>query len=72
MKRDNLSVRFFTSVGKKLPSDWEAKVAKFRLYLRENLFGVDSCPVSFDMPISRTVDMKGAKEVSVSTTDHKR
>jgi hypothetical protein len=42
MKRNNLSVRFCTSVGQKLPSDWEAKVAQFRLYLRENLFGVDS------------------------------
>jgi transposase-like protein len=36
MKRNNLSVCFSTSVGQKLPSDWEAKVAKFR-YLRENL-----------------------------------
>jgi hypothetical protein len=65
-------VRFSTSVGQKLPSDWEAKVAKFRLYLRENLFGVDSChfgnmdevPVSFDMPSSRTVNLKGAKGFS--------
>jgi hypothetical protein len=29
MKRNNLSVRFSTSVGQKLPSDWEAEVAKF-------------------------------------------
>jgi hypothetical protein len=29
MKRNNLSVRFSTSVGQKLPSDWEVKVAKF-------------------------------------------
>ena len=36
------------SVGQKLPSDWEAKVAKFRLYLRENLFGVDSFNVQSD------------------------
>jgi len=43
MKRNNLSVRFSTSVGQKLPYDWEAKLAKFRLYLKENLFGVDSC-----------------------------
>ena len=48
MKRNNLSVRFSTSVGQKLPSDWEAKVAKFRLYLRENLFGVDSFNVETD------------------------
>jgi hypothetical protein len=38
MKRNNLSVRFSNKKKKKLPSDWEAKVAKFRLYLRENLF----------------------------------
>jgi hypothetical protein len=37
MKRNNLSVCFSASVGQKLPSDWEAKVAKFCLYLRENL-----------------------------------
>jgi hypothetical protein len=80
MKRNNLSVRFSTSVGQKLPSDWEAKVAKFRLYLGENLFGVGSChfgnmgevPVSFDMPSSKTVSLTGAKEVSVATTVHER
>jgi hypothetical protein len=77
MKRNNLSVCFSSSVGQTLPSDWEAKVVKFRLYLRENLFGVDSChfenmdevPVSFDMPSSATVNLKGAKQVSVATTN---
>jgi hypothetical protein len=37
MKRNNFSVRFSTSVGQKLLSNWEAKVAKFHLYLRENM-----------------------------------
>jgi hypothetical protein len=80
MKRNNLSVRFSTSVGQKLPFDWEGKVAKFRLYLTENLFGVDSChfgnmdevSVSFDVPSSRNVNLKGAKEVSVATTGHEK
>jgi hypothetical protein len=75
MKRNHLRVRFSTSVGQKLPSDWEAKVVKFHLYLRENLFGVDSCdfgnmdevPVSFDMLSSSTVNLKATKEVSVAT-----
>jgi hypothetical protein len=40
MKRNNLSVCFSTSVGQKLPSDWEARVVKFRLYLRENCLGL--------------------------------
>ncbi|KAG8229125.1 hypothetical protein J437_LFUL009714 [Ladona fulva] len=80
MRRNNLSVRSSTSVGQKLPSDWEAKVAKFRLYLKKNLCGVDfqhfgnmdEVPVSFNMPASRTVNLKGAKEVSVTTTGHER
>jgi hypothetical protein len=79
MKSNNLGVHF-SSVGQKLPSDWETKVAKFCLYLRENLFGVDSChfwnmdevPVSFVMPSSRTVNLKGAKEISVATKGHER
>jgi hypothetical protein len=29
MKRNNLSVRFSTSVGQNMPFDWEAKVVKF-------------------------------------------
>lgn len=80
MKQNNVSVCFSTSVRQKLPSNWEAKVAKFRLYLRENLSGVDSCqfrnmdevPISFDMPSSRTVSLRGAKEVSVATTGHEK
>jgi hypothetical protein len=80
MKSNNLSVRFSTTVGQKFPSDWEAKVAKFCLYLGENLFGVDSChfgnmdevPVSFDKPSSRTVNLKGTEDVSVATTGHEK
>ena len=64
-----------TIVDQKLLSDWEFKVAEFRLYLLEKLRGVDSLhfgsmnevAVSFDLPSSRTVNLKGAKEVSVAT-----
>jgi hypothetical protein len=31
---------------------------------------MDEVPVSFDLPGSRTVHLKGAKEVSVATTGH--
>jgi hypothetical protein len=60
--------------------DWEAKVEKFTLYIKENLCGVDPAhfgnmdevPVSFDLPASRTVHLKRAKQVSVSTTGHEK
>jgi hypothetical protein len=63
MRRNNLCIRSTSSVGQKLPDDWEAKVEKFRLYVKENLcdvdpahFGnMDEMPVNFDLPGSRTV-----------------
>jgi hypothetical protein len=61
MRRNNMCIRSTSSVGQKLPDDWEAKVEKFRLYVKENLcdhahFGnMDEVPVSFDLPGSRTV-----------------
>jgi hypothetical protein len=33
---------------------------------------MDEVPVSFDLPGSRTVNLKGAKEVSVATTGHEK
>jgi transposase-like protein len=76
MRRNNLCIRSTSSVGQKLPDDWEAKVEKFRLYVKENLCGVDPAHfanmgkvlVSFDLPSSRTMHLKGAKEVSAATT----
>jgi hypothetical protein len=75
MRRNNLCIRSTSSVWQKLPDDCEAKTKKFRLYVKENLcdvdpahFGnMDEVPVSFDLPGSRTVHSKGAKEVSVAT-----
>jgi len=53
MKRNNLSLRFSTSVGQKLPSDWETKVAKFHLYLQLNvMFNTYlSFVITFDLPL---------------------
>jgi transposase-like protein len=39
MRRNNLCIRSTLSVGQKLPDDWEAKVEKFRSYVKENLCG---------------------------------
>jgi hypothetical protein len=51
MKRNNLSVHFSTSVGQKLPSDWEAKVVKFsemEEIPKEILNAIDSFNVESD------------------------
>ncbi len=76
MKRNQLSVRAVTSVGHPLPTGWEEKVALFRDYvskLKENVdltqFGnMDEVPVSFDMPDTRTVDVRGKEDIMLTTT----
>jgi transposase-like protein len=76
MKRNQLSVRAVTSVGQPLPTGWEEKVALFRDYVskrKENVdlsqFGnMDEVPVSFDMPDTRTVDVRGKEDIILTTT----
>jgi hypothetical protein len=47
MRRNNLCIRSTSSVGQKLPNDWEAKVQKFRLYTKE-ISGNTSTPDTED------------------------
>lgn len=80
MKRNNLSNRCITSIGQKLPIDWEAKVENFRKFIIDNshdtelynIGNMDEVPISFDLPKSRTVNLKGAKEITVCTTGHEK
>ena len=73
MRRHKLSVRCTTTVGQKLPADWEDKTSAFQKYVNtlqtENQFpaskvgNMDEVPVSFDAPSSRTVDEVGKKTI---------
>ena len=73
MRRNNLSVRTATHIGQRLPNDWEARVESFKLFLEENLDGVqqmhfgniDEVSISFYIPGNKTVNLKGAKQVSL-------
>jgi len=82
MHRNRLSVRARTTVGQKLPDDWEEKVVNFREFVlrrkeelgiqADRVFNMDEVPMSFDAPHSRTVDSTGAESVPVSTTGHEK
>ena len=82
MRRNRLSVRARTTVGQKLPDDWEEKVVNFRKFVSrrkeelgiqaDRIINMDEVPMSFDAPHSRTVDSTGAQSVPVSTTGHKK
>ena len=64
MRRNRLSVRARTTVGQKLPDDWEEKVVNFREFVSrrkvelgiqaDRIFNMDEVPMSFDAPHSRT------------------
>ena len=81
MRRNRLSMCARTTVGQKLPDDWEEKVVNFREFVlrrkeelgiqADRVFNTDEVP-SVDAPHSRTVDSTGAESIPVSTTGHKK
>ena len=82
MRRNRLSVRARTTVGQKLPDDWEEKIVNFHEFVSrskeelgiqaDRVFNMDEVPMSFDAPYSRTVDSIGAESIPVSTTGHEK
>jgi hypothetical protein len=80
MKRNGLTTRARTSVGQKLPEDWEAKKTEFLRFCTDKIAGIekkhignmDEVPVSFDMPSNHTVDQIGTKTVRITTTRNEK
>lgn len=78
MNRNQLSIRRRTTICQKLPRKYEDHVIKFHRFVnalgREHEYDLsqignaDQTPVWFDAPESTTVDLKGAKSVSVRMT----
>jgi hypothetical protein len=80
MRRHRLSVRAVTSVGQKLPVDWEEKMASFKLFVENAKSGVelqhignmDEVPVSFHITSNYTVDERGSQDIRISTTGNEK
>ena len=78
MRQNRLSMHSRTTVGQKLPDNWEEKVTNFHQFASQRkeelaiqagrVFNMDEVPMSFDAPYSRTVDTTGAESIPVSTT----
>lgn len=76
MKRNSLALRAVTSVGQKLPADWEEKMRKFVEFVTQHkgdfslahIGNMDEVPVTFDMPSKFTIDVKGSNDVRITTT----
>ena len=82
MRRNRPSVHSRTTVGQKLPENWEEKVMNFHQFVSrrkeelaiqaDRVFNMDEVPMSFDAPYSRTVETTGAERVPVSTSGHEK
>ena len=75
MKRRNLTIRMKTTMCQQLPADFEEKIVNFRNYISEvisehsvdhdRIINMDEVPLTFDMPLTRTVNSKGEKSVNL-------
>lgn len=82
MRRNHLSIRARTTMCQKLPDDFQQKLHSFREFvLKEiqehdvaacNIVNMDEVPLTFDIPMGRSVNEKGEKTVTVRTTGHEK
>ena len=82
MRRRNLSIRTRTTVSQLLPKDYQEKLATFRAYCKnkitekkihpEHIINMDEVPLTFDIPVNRTVEKRGTSTVSIRTTGNEK
>ena len=82
MRRKGLTIRARTTLCQQLPPDFEEKLASFQNYTQEqvaeNLIGpqdiinMDEVPLTFDLPLTRTVNKQGESSVPLKTTGHEK
>lgn len=82
MRRKALSIRARTTMCQKLPDDFGEKVEKFQEFVKKeveksniidsHIVNMDEVPLTFDIPMSKSVAQKGAKAVTVRTTGHEK
>uniref|UniRef100_A0AAR2J5P4 HTH CENPB-type domain-containing protein n=1 Tax=Pygocentrus nattereri TaxID=42514 RepID=A0AAR2J5P4_PYGNA len=82
MQRNRLSIRARTTMSQKLPADFQAKVDSFREFVEkhvtehnmtpDHIINMDEVPLTFDIPMGRSVAEKGLKSVNIVTTGNEK
>ena len=78
MRRKGLSVRARTTVRQQLPGDAAEKIDRFLAFIRawdteaNHIINMDEVPLTFDLPMTHTVDRRGISTVSIKTTGHEK
>uniref|UniRef100_A0A674N516 HTH CENPB-type domain-containing protein n=1 Tax=Takifugu rubripes TaxID=31033 RepID=A0A674N516_TAKRU len=82
MKRKGLSIRTRTTLCQQLHPEYEEQVANFQKFVQtkraensigpDNIINMDEVPLTFDLPLTRTVNKKGEASVTLKTSGHER
>lgn len=82
MKRRHLSICTRTTTSQQLPKDYEEKMAIFCTYCKDKIIGkkiqpdhitnMDEVPLTFDIPMNRTIEKTGTSTVSIHTTGNEK
>lgn len=82
MKRKNLAIRQRTTLSQTLPDDHREKMAAFQAFVADQtkkfnlgsdqIVNMDEVPLTFDIPMNRTIESKGASSVNIRTTGHEK
>ncbi|KAF4799341.1 pogo transposable element with KRAB domain-like protein [Turdus rufiventris] len=82
MKQRQLSIRTRTTVSQQLAADYEEKLAAFQSYCKskisekniqaDHIINMDEVPLTFDMPLNRTVERTRTSTVSIHTTGNEK
>lgn len=82
MKRRHLSIRTRTTTSQQLPKDYEERMAIFRTYCKDKIIekkiqpdhitNMDEVPLTFDIPVNRTVEKTGTSTVCIRTTGNEK
>ena len=78
MRRNSMCMRTKATIAQKLPHEYERKIIEFHKYVTNmrkklcfeigQLRNMDEVPLTFDVPLNKTVDVKGAKTVMIKTS----
>lgn len=82
MRRETLEIRARTSMCQNLPQDFKEKVEKFLSFAKKeiksngitdsHILNMDEVPLTFDIPMERSVAPKGDKAITNKTTGHEK
>lgn len=81
-QRKYLAIHQRTTLAQQLPADHVEKLQSFCTFVQkqiaenkipnDNIINMDEVPLTFDIPMNRTVEQKGTSSITIRTTGHEK